>query len=142
MSQVGGLRTPQKKVLEVTIPATAAGSDADFIVGKAPLTGVVDSVEFIPVSTITGANTNTRKHTVNNRGSAGLGTTKIAELQYNSGVNATAFDAKALTNEVAASLAVTKDDVLSFTSLHVGTGLADPGGKLIVTFSRPVAATS
>lgn len=137
MSSIGGKKFGFKQTLEKLIPATAGGSDADFVVGVAPVDGVIESVKFYPVSTITGANTNTRKHTLTNKKADNTGTAKPAELQYNSGVNATANIAKTITpSATAADLNVLKGDVLVLTSLHVGTGLADPGGLLVVKFSR------
>jgi hypothetical protein len=61
----------------------------------------------------------------------------MAALQFNSGVNATAFDEKALTLSVVANAVdVAAGDVLVVNSTSPGTGLADPGGLYIVEITR------
>jgi hypothetical protein len=96
---------------------------------RVPCDGTVESVSWVPLSTVTGADTNTRKQELYNRGAAGSGTTQIALLQYNSGVNATAKVAKTITlNATAANLEVSEGDILDWVSTHVGTGVADPAG--------------
>lgn len=130
--------SPNVQTLRANAAAVAAASDLETKLGEAPNTGTVSRVAYIPASTITGANTESRTLQLFNRGSDGTGTTKIAELLMVSGVNATADDAKAVTIITAASAdAVTAGDVLEFKSLHVGsTGLADPGGQVVVEVSR------
>jgi hypothetical protein len=71
------------------------------------------------------------------QGPGGAGTTSVASLALTSGVNAPAADEKALTlSGTPANLVVASGDVLEFDSTHVGTGIADPGGLVQVTFSR------
>jgi hypothetical protein len=120
------------------VAAVAAGSDAEIAVAKAPFDGTVTGVTYVPKSTITGANTDSRTISLLNKGQAGSGTTAVASLALTNGVNATGFDEKALTLSVtAADLVVADGDILSFKSLHVGsTGLADPGGTVFVEFTR------
>jgi hypothetical protein len=128
---------PLTRVLETTCIATAAGSDASFVVGVAGEDETVSAVSYIPVSTITGANTNTRTIALVNKGAAGAGTTSVASLALTSGNNITGFDEGALTlSATAADLVVTSGDVLAFTSTHAASGLADPGGKVRVTLVR------
>lgn len=128
---------PFTRILESSVIATSAGSDASFIIGVALEDEVVTAVSYIPVTTITGADTNSRTVAVVNKGAAGSGSTSVASLALTSGVNATAFDEKAVTlSGTAANLNVTAGDVLAFTSTHVGTGLADPGGKVRITLAR------
>jgi len=128
---------PRQMTFEVPVPAVAGGSDDSNPVFIAPYDFTLESVTFVPKSTITGANTNTRKHELVNKGAAGSGSTVMASLQYNSGVNATGFDEKTITNSgTAADLNGSSGDVVAFASTHVGTGLADPGGLLKVTISK------
>ena len=120
-----------------TVPATAAGSDADIVLGTVPVGGVVTSVTYAPVAAITGADTNTRKLTVTNRGDDGDGTTEVASLQFDEGTDAADFVATAITlSGTAANLEVAAGDVLSLASDKVGTGIADPGGQVVVTVER------
>jgi hypothetical protein len=129
--------TPLVRKIESQADAAGAGADATTEVGTAPFDGTVTSVTYIPVSTITGANTNSRTFTVTNQGQAGSGTTNVATLAMVSGVNATGDDEKAITlSGTAANLVVASGDVLTFESTHVGTGIADPGGHVIIEITR------
>lgn len=118
--------------------AVAANADLETKVGEAPFAATVTRVGYVPTSTITGANTESRTLQLFNRGQDGSGTVKVAELAMVSGVNAPADDEKAITVITAASAnVVAAGDVLEWKSLHVGsTGLADPGGLAIVEFTR------
>lgn len=106
-------------------------ADQVTLVGRITRPGVVNSVEFVPNWTLSGANTDSRTYTLYNRGSAGAGTTAIATLALASGVNLTKFASKVIT-VTAANATVAVGDVLEWESLHVGNGLPDPGGKVIV----------
>lgn len=116
---------------------STAGNDDSFIIGACPVDGTVTAVTYTPEAAITGANTNTRAIRVRNRGQAGAGTTVVAELQFDSGVNGVAFDEKAITlSATPANLVVAEGDVLELFSDAVGTGIADPGGTVKVSISR------
>jgi len=131
---------PNVQKFQVNVAAVAAGSDLETKIGEAPFAGHITRVAYIPASTLTGANTDSRTGQLFNRGTGGAGTTKAAELAFVSGVNAPADDDKAITIITAASAdVVAAGDVLEWKSLHVGgTGLADPGGEVIVEISRGV----
>lgn len=118
------------------VDAVAAGSDAQTVVCEAPFAGSVSRVTYTPVAAVTGANTNSRTLTVTERGAAGSGSTNVATLALVSGVNAAADAEKALTLSAAANLVVAAGDVLTFESTHVGTGIADPGGQVLIEFTR------
>lgn len=114
-----------------------AGSDRSVPLGRVPEALKVTSVTYTPAAAINGANTNTRRVALINRGQNGAGATVIAELQFNSGVNAVAFDEKVITlSATTANLSVAEGDILEWLSDAVGTGIADPGGLVIVTLSR------
>lgn len=117
-----------------------AGTDDTVILDRAPFAGTVTAVTYAADSAITGANTNTRRVALINRGQAGAGTTVVAELQFDSGVNATAGDEKALTlSVVAGATTVAAGDILAWFSDAVGTGQADPGGLVSVSLQRAYA---
>lgn len=121
-------------------PQATAGSDLNTQVVVAPRAATVSAVSYVPLTTITGANTNTRSVSLVNLGQTGSGSTVIATLQFNSGVNATAGAAKAVTlSGTAANLNVASGDVLQWQSTHVGTGIADPGGLVVVTTAAQYA---
>jgi hypothetical protein len=114
-----------------------AGNDETSIVGEAPYAGRVSDVSFIPEAAITGAATNNRRFRLINRGQAGSGTTVVAELVMDSGVNAAAGDEKAIPlSGTPANLVVAAGDVLAWESTHQGSGIADPGGLVQVIIDR------
>jgi hypothetical protein len=114
-----------------------AGNDDTFVVGVVPEDGTVTSVTYIPDATITGAATNNRTLSLVNKGAAGAGSTVVATLNFASGINATAFDERAITLSVtAADLVVAEGDVLALFSDAVLTGIADPGGVVRVAVAR------
>jgi hypothetical protein len=129
---------PLQRILEQDVaPVATAGNDLDSVVSQAPFDCTVTKVEFVPVAAITGANTNTRSVTLFNKGQAGAGTTTVATLQFDSGVNASASDEKAITlSGTPANLVLAAGDTLLWRSLHIGTGQTDPGGLVRVTATR------
>lgn len=131
-------QAPLVRTLEADVDATAAAADGSFPLGPCPFDGTVTSVTYIPKATLTGANTESRTLAVVNKGAAGAGSTSVASKAFVSGVNAPASDETEITlSGTAANLEVAEGDVLVVTSTHVGaTGLADPGGRVVVEISR------
>ena len=128
---------PLQQTVQEDAAAVAAASTLSTPIARAPYAGTVTAVTLTPSAAITGVNTNTRRYELINRGQAGAGTTVVATLQMDSGVNATAFDERTITlSGTAANLVVTAGDILEWKSSAVGTGLADPGGAVNVTFDR------
>lgn len=124
-----------QQVLGATVPALTALVTADQVVGEVKKAGRVTSVSYTPEAAITGAaSPASRTFTLVNKGQAGVGTTTVATLAMVGGVNAVAFDEKAITlSSTAADLVVVASDVLVWVSTAVGgTGLADPGGYVDV----------
>lgn len=122
-----------KKVQVIAPPVATAGNDASTVISEAPFAGVVTAAYYIADAAITGAATNNRTVTVTNRGGAGSGTTAVATLAFGSGINAAKdADTTLALNATAANLVVAQGDVLTFDSVHVGTGIADPGGLVVV----------
>lgn len=121
-------------------PQSTAGSNLNTNVWVVPRDGTVSAVSYATVTAVTGANTNTRSVSLVNKGTDGSGTTVIATLQFNSGVNTTAAVPKAITLSATASdLNVTAGQVLQWQSTAVGTGIADPGGLLAITTAAKYA---
>ena len=129
---------PLVKVMRIGAgPVGTAGNDLITPVGVVDVAGTITTVSIVPNAVITGAATNNRKHTLYNRGGAGAGTTAVASRQYVSGTNAAIKVATDLTlSGTAADLVVAVGDVLEFESLHILTGIADPGETVEVTISR------
>ncbi len=135
---MAGEASPYVTILTGVDPGVAtAGTDDSFIIGACPVAGTVTAVTYTPEAAITGAATNHRAIRVRNKGQAGAGTTVVAELAFDSGINGVAFDEKAVTlSATPANLVVAEGDVLELFSDAVGTGLADPGGIVKVSISR------
>lgn len=128
--------TPRVEAKFAEVVAATATVDTNTVVTEAPFAGSVSRVGYITVTAITGANTNTRTVTVTNRGS-GAGSTNVATLAFTSGVNTVADTEKAVTlNSTAANLVCAAGDVITFESTHAASGLADPGGTVVVEFTR------
>lgn len=129
---------PYVQVIERNVPAVStAGNDDDTVLGQAPFDCTVTSVQYVPEAAITGADTNSRTVSLVNKGQAGSGTTTVASLAMTNGVNSAANDEKAITLSVtAANLDLTAGDTLQWRSIHIGTGITDPGGVVRVTISR------
>lgn len=128
---------PLVQVLEQRIPPSATAATTPATLGLAKVTGTITSVEYFTDAAITGANTNTRRIDIINKAQNGAGAVVPASKQFNSGVNAVAFDNTDITlSGTPANLDVNEGDVLSCNSVAVGTGLADPGGLLRIKISR------
>jgi hypothetical protein len=121
-------------------PQATPGSNLNSNVFRCPSDATVSAVTYAPVTAITGANTNTRSVSLVNKGQSGAGSTVVATIQYNSGVNAAAADENTVTlSGTPANLNVTAGDILQWQSTAVGTGIADPGGLVVVTLSARYA---
>lgn len=129
---------PRTEKYQMVVPAVGAAADDTTTIFEAPYACTVTSVSYVPDTTLTGADTDSRTDSLINKGAAGSGTTEIAALAFVSGVDATAFDEKAITlSGTAANLVLAAGDIVAWKSLHVGsTGLADPGGTVIVEITR------
>lgn len=132
------MTAPLVRIREETVPAVGtAGNDDDTVIGQAQFAGTVTRVEYVPEAAITGAATNNRTLSLINKGQAGSGTTVVASLNFGNGTNATANNEVALTLSATASdLVIAEGDTLVWRSLHIGTGITDPGGVARVTMSR------
>lgn len=112
-------------------PVATAGNDLNSTVVQAYTDGVLDSVLYLPDTAITGANTNSRTLNLVNLSNSNV---VMATLALVTGVNAAVATGIALTlSGTAANLNVTAGDVLQWQSVHVGTGIADPGGLAVIT---------
>jgi hypothetical protein len=121
-------------------PVATAGNDLNTNILAAPRAGTLTAVSYATVTAITGANTNTRLVALVNKGAAGTGTTVMATLQFDSGVNTTANVPKVITlSATPANLVVAAGDMLQWQSTHVGTGIADPGGLVQLTIAANYA---
>lgn len=134
------MSAPYSQKLQAKVIATATGADAEVSMGEAPFAGTLTDASYTPDATITGVDTNSRTISIINKGASGTGTTSMASLALTNGVNATGYDEKPLTlSATPANLVVAKGDIISYKSLHIGTGLADPGGLVQVELTASYA---
>jgi hypothetical protein len=136
---------PHSSDLTIAADAVAAGLDLKSevghvsevaIVGAGPV-GTVTGVTYMANAAIAGANSNTRNVQLVN---VTQGNLVVANLQFNSGVNAAeGVETLIALSGTPANLNVNLGDVLEWQSLHVGAGLADPGGLVRVTITRTTA---
>lgn len=129
---------PRTETISENVPGVGtAGTDDTIILGEAPFAGTVTSVTYTPDADITGANTNTRRVALINRGANGAGATVVAELQFNAGTNAVGGDELTIPlSGTPANRNVAEGDMLAWFSDAVGTGLADPGGLAQIAIAR------
>lgn len=127
--------------LRLAAPAVGtAGNDLRTAIGRSPVAGTLVRCSFFASTTLTGAATNNRTLSLLNGGAAGTGTTSMASKNFANGTNATAQSDTVITlSGTAANLVVAAGDVLQWDSLHVGTGLADPGGLVEVDIQTSLA---
>lgn len=127
--RLGTISDRKVTTLRVNAPAAATAVAAETNVAEVPFDATVVAVRYVPASDITGADTNTRKVAVVNKGDDGDGTTEVAAKTFTSGVSATNDNSTTITlHATAANHDVDAGDVLVVSSTAVGTGLADPGG--------------
>lgn len=123
--------------ISILVPPTVLGATALNIAGVARYAGIVSEVAYYPNAGIVGADTDTRRLRVYNRGTAGAGTKVVADTQYNLATDLLAKAKNVLTlTAVLADKTVAVGDVFEFNSAFVGTGIADPGGKLVIKITR------
>ncbi len=138
---MAGEAAPSTQYVGTAVVATANGADASGLI-VAPFDGTLAAASIVPLTVLTGANTESRTLQVFNRGQAGAGTTLAASKAFVSTVNAPALDETALTlSATAADLVIASGDVIEVKSLHVGaTGLAGPQLLARLSFSRTAGA--
>lgn len=110
------------------IPAAAAAdATADVAMIRLPYKCRVKKISYVALTTVTGADTNSRN--IN----AKVGATEIGNVDFTSGVNATAKTLKDLTlTATTANLDRAAGDIVAFESEKVGTGLATTAGIVLV----------
>lgn len=120
------------RFIATVIPASAIAADSVSTLTLGLSHDVtISAISYTPAASITGANTNSRTVSVVSHPDAASPTT-VGTLAFTSGVNAAAGTASAITVSVAALAA---DSSVVAKSTHVGTGIADPGGLLVVTYA-------
>ena len=96
----------------------------------------VTSVDWVPAAAVTGDNTNYFSLALQNKGTAGAGTTAVTSTKaYTTGVDSVAHDAESLTlSATTANLNATTGEVLSLVRTVAATGLAQPDGLVRIGY--------
>ena len=130
-------KAPLTRGIETTIPALAATTAGDQVVGESPFAGTVTGVSLTSEAAVTGNDTNTRTFTIVNKGAAGAGTTVVATLALATGVDLAAFDETAFTlSVVSGATTVAEGDVLACVEAYAAPGLAHSGGLVQIEIAR------
>jgi hypothetical protein len=134
------LTAPLIKTLEANWFSQARTGNIFVPIGRVAYAAVVTGAYFIPQTAAAGTSAaeSSRTYTVYNRGPGGTGTVVVAsrlhETTSGSLVNDTPW---ALTlSATTASLILASGDVLELGSEYTSSGTLDPGGKIVVTYSR------
>ncbi|MDE3073835.1 MAG: hypothetical protein KGJ86_00270 [Chloroflexota bacterium] len=124
---------PIIQTIRVRVAAVGtAGNDLETVLGSVSVTGHVNAWRYIPDATQAGAATNYRDLKLKNETASK--TCGELDMSANDAThNLTAFTVKAMPlSGTATDYDVTAGDVLTFDSVHVGTGITDPGGSVEV----------
>jgi hypothetical protein len=132
-AEAGGVATAiaVKRAVVVVAPAVAtAGGDLDTSFPACEIAGTITKVEYFAAADKAGADTNSRTLKVLN------GATEAASLALIASVSLVKDTPKAITlSGTPANLVVAKGDRLTWRSLHVLTGITDPGGVAVVSYA-------
>lgn len=129
---------PLVATMQVQVPAQAtAATDQQTVAFRAPFDATVTRVAYAPSAAMTGAATNNRFLRLRNRDFSGAVGVTIAERELLAGQNPAAFDEYDITlSATTANRDVDSGDIIEWFSDAQGTGIADPGGVVIVEFTR------
>lgn len=117
-------------------PQPTAGTDESVVAFRAPFDATVTRVSYTPEAAMTGSAT-ARFLRLRSRGQAGTLGVTIAERELTAGVNPAAYDEFDITlHATVANRDVAAGDILEWFSDAISTGIADPGGRLTVEFTR------
>lgn len=96
----------------------------------------VTGARWVPAAAVTGDNTNNYAIALQNKGTAGAGTTAVTTTKtYATATDSVAHDAEDLTlSSTAANLLVAAGEVLVLVRTVTGTGLAMPDGQFELTY--------
>lgn len=122
------------RLLVATLKASAVGADQTALLSDEQETAItVSAVGYVPASAITGADTNSRTISVI-AGPDKASPISVASKAFTSGVNAAASPTETVIT--LGTAAVPAGEPIIAKSLHVGTGIADPGGVITVTYTE------
>lgn len=130
------MTAPLTRVVSVDTPAAATTITQTLVAGRVPFAGTVTEVIFIPHDAFAAISTHTRSYTLRNRGQTGAATVAVAALTLNSVAMSANVPVSLTLSATTANLVVASGDVLDWDSAAVSSGAADPGGMVMIKFSR------
>lgn len=137
MPPVQPATSPALATVSGHVPAAGAAVAQQQGVGFTPYAGAISGVLFAPEAAVAGVVTNNRTLRLINRGEDGTGTDVVATLTLGAGANIAKHETRSLpTTE--ANIYVAQGDLLVWDEVVNGTGLASPGGTVLVLVSRGV----
>lgn len=130
------MSAPFTDFVERMVPGQAtAGTDSAWNVDKAKFDGTLAAATYTPNAAITGDATNNRTFKIVNKGQDGSGTTVMASLTTTA--NLAADDEATLTlSVVEGATDIAAGDILEFNSDANASGVADPGGLVVLALAR------
>ena len=115
--------------------STAMTTNATFFGAfVAPKACVVKSAHYVPVSDVTGADTNTYHVNLQNRGATGTSTTEMVSLEVVSGIDPKQYDPMSMGTVTATAGAVAAQVCVVAQYELVGNGLDAPAGFVAITY--------
>lgn len=130
------MSAPFSDFVERIVPGQAtAGTDISWNIDKAKFDGSLTAASYTPNAAITGDASNNRTFKIVNKGQDGSGTTVMASLTTTANLAADTEAAFEL-SEVEGALDFEAGDILEFNSDANASGVADPGGLVVVTLAR------
>ncbi len=110
-----------------------AATTGSTTIGEVQQNGAVTAATLTFNTTLTGAATNNRVFTVQNKGQDGTGTTSVATVTFGNGTNAASNDEFAMT---LGTTTVAEGDILALVETVNGTGATHGGGRVQVEVTR------
>lgn len=117
------------------IAHAAATATEHLCAWRSPCRALLKGVDWVPLSAVTGTNTDSTNINIQNRGTDGNSTTELANVDFLGGTNAADLTATAIYSPAAGSaLQMSEGTVIAAQFEKVVNGLALPGGTFIFTY--------
>lgn len=128
--------TPIVRDVELNhVAHAAATADEHLCAFRSPCRALLKGVSWVPLTAVTGANTDSTNINIQNRGTDGNGTDELANVDFEEGTNAADLTALAIYSPAAGSeLQMSTGTVIAAQFEKVGLGLDLPGGSFVFSY--------